>query len=306
MKTILPLLIVTLAEATIGIFVKLSGNDVPIFTLNFYRVFFAATFLGIAMLFIDKSFWRFPRKNLKDILIIGALIAAQISLYNLAMRLTTIANAVVFWSIAPFFVFMFSSWFLGEKAKKQHILIFLVALIGLVIAEPFGGGNAVGNGIALVTGAVYAGAVTYMRHEGKTESNNDVFWFMLAASLFLLPGLFFFGSGSLLATSANTLFGLTVPTIVWVAGLGVISTGVAYLFISLVLKKINANVYSLVDIIVSPIVAAFLAFLVFNEVPSMNVVYGGVLLLGSGFWLTKSMSSTGKEHYRETTPSSVK
>lgn len=306
MKTFLALLTVTLAEATIGVFVKLTDGAVPILTLNFYRVFFAALFIAAAMMFINKNFWKFPKNNTRDILIIGGLIAAQISFFNIAMTLTTIANAVIFWSIAPFFVFIFSWWFLNEKAHKHHVLIFLIALVGLFIAEPFGGGNAIGNVIALFTGVIYAGAITYMRHEGKTETSNDVFWFMVTATIYLLPALFIFGPGPLAETSSYTLFGLAVPNVLWVMGLGVISTGVAYLFISFVLKTINANVYSLVDIIVSPIVAGILAFLIFNEVPSLNVVYGGALLLMSGFWLTRSMSVSKKKYYREEAAASVK
>lgn len=299
MRTLLALLAVTLAEATIGVFVKLTGDAVPIITLNFYRVLFAAVFLAIAMAFIDKHFWKFPKKNLRDILIVGVLIAAQISLFNIAMSLAPIANVVIFWSIAPFFVFIFSWLFLGEKAKKQHVFIFIIAFIGLIIAKPLEGGLALGNFIALGDGAIYAGLVTYMRHEGTTESTNDVFWFMLAAVLFLLPGLFIFGPGEILEVSSRTLFGLNVPVLLWVMALGVISTGTAYLFISIVLKTIDANVYSLVDIVVSPIVAAFFGFLIFSEVPSIDIVYGGALLLISGFWLTRNMSNGKKQHYRE-------
>ena len=63
----------------------------------------------------------------------------------------------------------------------------------------------------------------------------------------------------------------------------------AYLFISLVLQSISANVYSLVDIIVSPVVAAAFGYLIFHEVPAHNTIYGGILLLFSGLWLTWSM-----------------
>lgn len=80
----------------------------------------------------------------------------------------------------------------------------------------------------------------------------------------------------------------------WPVCLGVVSTGFAYFGISLVLKKISANIYSLVDIIVSPIVAATLGSLVFSEVPTQGMILGGGLLLLSGFWLTREMSR-GKE-----------
>ena len=45
MKAALALGVVTVAEATIGIFVKLTGDAVPVLALNFYRVFFAVLLL---------------------------------------------------------------------------------------------------------------------------------------------------------------------------------------------------------------------------------------------------------------------
>lgn len=293
MKTFFALLSVTLAEATIGVFVKLTGDAVPIYTLNFYRVLFAALFLALAMSVFSKEEWRFPRDNLRDIVIVGILIAAQISFFNIAMTMAPIANVVIFWSVAPFFVFIFSWLFLDEPAKRDHILIFIVAIVGLVIAKPLEGGNAVGNMIALGDGAIYAGLITFMRHESNTESTNDVFWYMLVAVILLFPALFIFGPGAIGSVSQFSLFGLEVPVILWVVGLGVGSTGVAYFFITIALDRISANVYSLVDIVVSPIVAAFFGFLVFNEVPSKNIVYGGVLLLASGFWLARTMTQQG-------------
>ncbi|PSO46090.1 MAG: EamA family transporter [Actinobacteria bacterium QS_8_72_14] len=289
MKTVLALAAVTLAEATIGVFVKLTGDAVPIYTLNFYRVLFAALFLAVGMSTISGRFWRLPKDNLRDIVIIGALVAAQISFFNIAMSLAPIANVVIFWSVAPFFVFILSWLFLDEPAQRTHIAIFVVAIVGLVIARPLEGGNMLGNVIALGDGAIYAGLVTFMRHERNTESTNDVFWYMLVATILLLPAVFIFGPGAVMAVSAHTLFGLEVPTLLWVIGLGVVSTGVAYMFITIALQRISANVYSLVDIVVSPVVAAVFGYLIFNEVPSTNLVFGGVLLLGSGFWLARTM-----------------
>lgn len=76
--------------------------------------------------------------------------------------------------------------------------------------------------------------------------------------------------------------------------LGVLSTEFAYFGVSLVLERINAAVYSLIDIIVSPVLAASLGYLVFGEVPAGGMIIGGGLLLFSGFWRTREMSR-GKE-----------
>ena len=189
MSVVLLLALITFSEATIGVFVKLTGDAIPIQTLNFYALSFAAAFLALAIPLTTGRPLRFPGGNVKDTLIIGALIAAQISVFNYAMTLVPIANAVVFWSVAPFFVFVFSALFLGEPAKPSYVLIFGLALAGIVLAKPLAGGEWFGNLVALSTGAIYAAMVTYMRHEGREETGNDIFWSMAAGAILLSPAL---------------------------------------------------------------------------------------------------------------------
>ncbi|MFB6225303.1 MAG: DMT family transporter [Candidatus Paceibacteria bacterium] len=284
-STYIALTIVTLAEATIGVFVKLVGEGVPIWSLNFYRVLFAALFLAVSMPFFNRDFWKFPRHDIKDTVIIGVLIAMQISIFNVAMTLAPIANVVIFWSISPVFAFIFSYLFLGERSTLSQIGIFVLAMIGVVVAEPLSGGHIAGNLVALGSGLVYAALVTYMRNEGKTEQNSDIFWSLIIATLILLPSIFFFGPGEVMAVSHS------MPNLVWIALLGMVSTGMAYLFITVAIKDINANIYSLVDTVVSPVVAAILGVLVFGEIPAPHTIYGGIILIISGFLLTREMEN---------------
>jgi len=288
------LLMVTLAEATIGVFVKLTAGAIPIQTLNFYAVSFAAVFLLATLPLATGKRLRAPWGNLRDTLLVGILIAAQISVFNFAMTRAPIANVVVFWSVAPFFVFIFSTLFLKEKPRKVHALIFAVAILGIVLAKPLEGGHMLGNLVALADGAVYAAMIVYLRSEGKSEPGNDIAWFMVAAALILSPALIVYGPGDIFMMVHYEILDADLPVVLWAAGLGFVSTGVAYLCISIVLKTINANIYSLVDIIVSPVVAAFLGYAVFGEIPSDNMIYGGTLLLGSGFWLSWEMAKQGK------------
>lgn len=290
MRALLLLALITVSEATIGVFVKLTDGFIPVQTLTFYAMAFAAAFLFIARSLVSREWPRFPRGNVKDTVIIGALIAAQGGVFNYAMTLVPIANAVIFWSIAPFFVFIFSALFLGEKAQKRFIVIFGIALAGIIVANPLSGGNTLGNVVALGTGAIYAAMITYMRYEGKTENGTDIAWSLLTAALVLSPSLLLAGPGAVSATISYPALGLDVPVMLWAAGLGVVSTGFAYFGISIVLKSLNANVYSLVDIIVSPVVATTLGYLVFAEIPGRSTIYGAVLVLGAGFWLTWEMS----------------
>lgn len=290
MKTWLLLVLITLSEATIGVFVKLTDGRIPVQTLTFYAFAFATLFLMLAMPRATKEPLTLPRGNWKDTFLIGVLIAGQSGLFNFAMTLVPIANAVIFWSVAPFFTFILSWLFLGEKAKKSYIFIFALALTGIVIAKPLQEGYMLGNMVSLSVGVIYAAMVTYLRHEGKTETGNDIAWSLLFAALIMSPSLFFFGFGDISGVIHYDGIGISLPVILWTVSLGLISIGFAYFGITIVLRSINANVYSLIDIIVSPAVATLLGFLIFREIPPSSMLYGGVLLLGAGAWLSWEMS----------------
>ena len=298
-KTVLLLGLITFSEATIGVFVKLTDGRIPIQTLNFYALAFATAFLLVALPLATGQGRRFPWDDLTDTVVIGLLIAAQISVFNFAMTLAPIANVVIFWSVAPFFTFIFSWLFLGERARRTYLWIFALALAGIVVAKPLEGGHMAGNLVALGDGAVYAAMVTYMRYEGKSEVGNDTAWSMLVGAVVLSPALVLAGPGAVTGTIRYPALGMDLPVMLWAACLGVVSTGFSYFGISIVLKRLRANTYALVDIIVSPVVAAFLGYLVFGEVPAWSMVVGGAMLLGAGFWLTREMARSAERRAEE-------
>ena len=147
-----------------------------------------------------------------------------------------------------------------------------------------------GNMVALGVGAIYGAMVTYMRHEGKTETGNDIAWSLLVAALIMSPSIMLVGTGDIAGMIRYEGIGVSVPVMLWAVCLGLVSIGFAYFGITLVLRSINANLYSLIDIIVSPAAATLLGFLIFKEIPESSMLYGGALLLGAGAWLTREMS----------------
>ena len=294
MKRYTPLIYITILEALIGIWVKLAGNSIPIFTINFYRALFALLSIFLVFILINRKGLKLKKVDIIPSIIIGFLIACQISLFNIAMNLTSVANVVIFWSTYPFFVFILSALFLDEKVRRTHIFIFILGIIGIVIAEPLKGdqGSMVGNVISLFGGFVFASLVTYIRKEESTESSGGSFWFFFFATIFLTPMIFIFGIGDSFKILEQNILGLSfqAPPIMWIIGLGVLSTGIVYILMSLALRKINANVYSLVDIIVSPMAATIFAIIILKEYPHKNMIYGGAILLLSAFWLTTDLS----------------
>ena len=62
-------------------------------------------------------------------------------------------------------------------------------------------------------------------------------------------------------------------------------TGLAYLFINFSLKKLHVSTVAITGMVVDPALSSALAFAVLNEVPSLNVLLGGALVIIAGVLL---------------------
>jgi drug/metabolite transporter (DMT)-like permease len=261
--------------STIAIFVKLIGESVPIMTLSFFRVFFAFLVLLAIVPFIDTKWKKIKKNHLKMYALIGLLFAVTISLYNAANLFAPVQNVVLINSAAPVFVLIFAYFLLKEKITKVKIVTLGIAFVGLVIINPFHPGAALwGNIMALLASICYALLISLMRKEEKCQTIGAVIWFFLFATIFMLPFPFIFGIGT--AGKIQWLYLLL---------LGALSTGAAYLFINIALKKIEAENVSIISTLVIPIVAIVLAGILFKEVLSVRIILGGFLLVSAGIYM---------------------
>ena len=113
-----------------------------------------------------------------------------------------------------------------------------------------------------------------MRKENQEHKIGSVIWFLLFASILLLPFPFIYGFGN-----------LSGVTFWYVLGLGILSTGIAYLFQNLALQKVGAEISSIIIMIVMPLSAIILASFILHEVLNYHVLVGGFILIISGIYL---------------------
>ncbi len=274
MKGHLAIVITAVLFSTIGVIVKLIGTEVPFMTLNFLRVFFGFIFLLIFVPFLDKNTFKVTKRDLRDYFVVGALVAVTTCLYTVSFLLAPVHNVTLINSVIPFFVFIFAYFLLKEQITKTKIITLIIALIGLVIIDPFDfGGSFLGNMVSLVHAWFFALLLIEMRKEDKTHSIGDVVWFFFFAVLLLLPIPFIFGFGNLINVLPLVLF------------LGVVSTGVAYLFYNLSLEKVEAEEASIIETITIPLVSIFLAVIIINEEINSRTILGGIILVFAGIYL---------------------
>jgi len=197
------------------------------------------------------------------------------TLFVAANLFVPVQNVVLITNFSPFIVLILAALFLNEKITKTKIITLIVGIVGIAIINPFRfGENALGNYLALGQAALYSVLIILMRKENREHKIGAIIWFFLFATLILLPFPFIYGLGNL---SGSVMW--------YVLGLGILSTGVTYLFHNLALEKIGAEISSIVIMISMPLAGIIGAFIILGEDLNVRVITGGVILIIAGIYL---------------------
>lgn len=202
------------------------------------------------------------------------------TLYTVANKLTTAANAIVLQFTAPVFVILFMILLFHVKPKKLDVLTCGVVLFGVLLffIDGLQAGNMLGNLVAVLSGVCYAG-VFMMNASENSDAMSSVFFGQLAAAVIFTP--FCLG---------ETDFSL-IPMLALLA-LGALQVGLAYIFLSLGIRDtppVTASLITGLEPVLNPIwVAVF-----YKEHISPTALVGAVIVIGAivGYNVLKSKRS---------------
>jgi drug/metabolite transporter (DMT)-like permease len=261
----------------VGTIVKLIDGNIPVFSLVFSRFFLGTLFFLIVMSFIDKRFYAITKKDIKDYALIGLILACSTALTIFALSLSDISQVVLIASTQMVFVAILAFIFLKEKLKTVHRVSIFVAIVGLIILNPLGNKlHILGNILALASAFVYSIFLVYTRYEEKKHNISSIFWIFMFATLFLSPFVFKFGLGN---------YSTFLPHILI---LGLVCSGVAYLFFTYGIKRTKAETAAILCLISHNVSSIFFAVIFVGEILNYNTIIGGILLLSSGVYLIYS------------------
>lgn len=244
-------------------------------SLTFYRALFA--FLFFLLIMIHPRF-REPlrvgayRPQVRLLLALGLVMALTATLYTYAIQHTTAANAALLVNSAPIYVALLAPWLLGEPRPRYTWPSVGLAILGILfIAGPGGlrleGGELGGLVAGVGSGVGYAMPMLIGRHlRGRVSGITQIVWGSGVAALLLAP---FALLGDVPAALA------ALPTLV---ALGVISLGLSYFLMFLGLRRISAQVVSVVALL-EPVSGAVIGLLVFGELFTPLGAVGSVLVL---------------------------
>lgn len=268
---VLSVFLASVCFSTGGLFIKLVPWSA--LAINGARNLIGALVIGIYLLLTRH------RLKISRPVILGALsLIGVTTLFALANKLTTAANAIVLQFTAPAFVILLMALLFHKKPRKADMLTCGAVFLGvcLFFVDGMQSGNLMGNIIAVISGVCYAG-VFMMNTSEKADAISSCFLGQLAAGLIFTP----------LCVREQDF---SAPTVAAVLALGIVQVGGAYILFSRGIghtPPVTASLITGMEPILNPLlVAAF-----YGERVSALSAVGSVIVVGSivayNVWLAR-------------------
>ena len=239
----------------------------------FYRMAFAFAILIPFAIFSGK-FKMPPTKYLILALLCGILFGSDVAVWNIAIQESSATQASLLTNLSPVWVGIASFLFLNPKPKTNFWIGTLVALFGMVTFVGFQFFTALDFDrafiFAVLSGVFYA---AYLLVSKNTLAEIDVFSFMFlslfASSIYL--GIICFWANEPFTGFTNAGWGVLVIQ-------AVVCQIAAWFLISYSTQHMKATRVSL-SLLGQAILTALIAFVFLDELITLQMVLGGIILL---------------------------
>jgi drug/metabolite transporter (DMT)-like permease len=200
----------------------------------------------------------------------GLSYAATMILFVIANKLTSSANAILLQYSAPVWAALFGWAVAGEKPLREHwgALVFVLAGLFIFFSEDLGGGNILGDIIALTSGVCFGLNSAAMRMIKRGNPADSMIAAHVITFVFCLPFFFFYAPRPETAMTLSILF------------MGIIQIGAASQLFSYGIKRITA-IQAMLTALAEPLLNPVWVLLVTGERPSAAALAGGCIIVVS-------------------------
>lgn len=255
--------------ACMNMFVKLSGEELPVFQKVFFRNAMAAI-IAFIVLMKNKAPMRPTVKGSLPFLIMRTLFGlAGVVCNYYALETLVLSDASILNKMSPFFAVLFSFIFIKERPRLYQWLILAGALFGaLFVIKPGFANAAFTPALVGFMGGVFAGAAYgCVRKLGLMGESNPfiVFFFSTVSTLLVTPVMI---AGYVPMTAIQWVYLLSAGVS---AALAQFSITAAYTFAPA--KEISVYDFSQI------IFASLMSLIVFDQVPDIYSVIGYIIII---------------------------
>lgn len=224
---------------------------------------------GIISSAIVWMYLRKPKFTFSKPQVIGAFsYSMMVTGFVVANKLTTAANAVVLQFTAPIFIAVLGVWILKERIYWYDWLAIGIVSGGMVLffIDDVGGGNVLGNIVAILSGLALAGATIGMRMQ---KDGSPVETTLLGHIFTAIIGIPFILQAD-----------FTTQNIIGIILLGVFQLGIAYILYALAIKHLTA-LETILIMFLEPILNPIWVMLIYGEKPGIFSLIGGFIIIGT-------------------------
>jgi len=244
---------------------------VPAAIIAFWRMTFASAMLwGYSSIRPQESI---APKNIRLVLAAGFLLAMHFIFWFSALKLTSIANTTVLGIVAPAFTLLFERLWYNRKLSWITITALLIILFGGIIVQgdDLGRVNSTGLGnIMAILSAVFLGSVFIIG--AKVRKTTPVIAY--TRMVYTISAIVLLVSSLVLD---NPLLGYSINNYFWLFILGLVPTLIGHTAFSYSVKFVSPTVIASFPL-GEPIIASYLAWILFAERVPFYVVGGGLIV----------------------------
>ena len=253
-----------------------------------WQVLFYRSLALFVLLILLLSF-RYQRKlfkklslSLKKSFIGGFCLGIAFSCYILALKYTSVPNAMFILALAPFTTALLGKTILGESILGYMWICMALTGIGLGImaGEEISLGRGLGELFAMIAALGFSGMTVSLRYNHKIDLLITILIASFLTSLFAGVMIMIKGEG-LVLNSKDWIYS---------CGMGIFQIGLGFLLYTKGaqhLQAVELTLLSLTEIIVGPL----LVWVIIDETPSVNALIGGAIIFSSilmmGIWGSK-------------------
>lgn len=230
--------------------------------ISFFRCLIAA--IVFAVIFRKRVL------NVNKLSILNAFFYATVlTLFVIATKTTTAANAIFLQSTAPIYVLIFEP--IIDKTRWERINIITVSVCFFAMLLFFIGelspGHLEGNIVALLAGVSFAAFFLGMRKNETAYQQSAIFYGNIIVALICIP--FILG-----------IEAIAVSDLWMVSFLGVFQIAAAYAVFTYGIKRILAVEASIISML-EPVLSPLWVFLGYGEVPTKYAMIGGTIIIAA-------------------------
>lgn len=211
----------------------------------------------------------------------GVFLAADLAIWQISLHMTSVANSTLLANMVPIFATIGAWVFWRQSVSRVFLGGLAVSIAGIIVLRggpaAIGGGHLAGDALALVAAVFYAGYILFAaRARQKFPVTVVMAWSTAAATLCTLPLALAFETSLLPSTLRGFAVLLALAWIAHAAGHSLITWSLAWL---------PAN-FSSLTLLIQPIVAGILAWMILDEALGSWQIAGGVTII-SGIAIAK-------------------